>query len=115
MKLRLHSNTLRLRLSQSDVARLAESGRVEEKIEFAPGQALVYALESRPAAAVAASFDGMRIEVVVPAELAAVWMESGETGIEGSGGTVKILIEKDFVCAHGPKEENADAFPNPLM
>jgi hypothetical protein len=42
MKLRFHENSLRLRLSQSEVARLAETGRVENTVSFAPGQVLVY-------------------------------------------------------------------------
>jgi hypothetical protein len=37
MKLRFHANTLRLRLSQSEVARLAETGCVEATVTFAPG------------------------------------------------------------------------------
>ena len=40
-------------------------------------------------------------------------------GIEGAqpvggGSTLKILVEKDFVCIDGPADENQDdAFPNP--
>ena len=114
MKLRLQSSELRLRLSQSDVERLAKAGRVEETIGFAPGQSLEYAIEARPAAEISAGFDGKRIEVTLPLERVADWAASEQTGIEWSGESLKILIEKDFQCLHkGAKD--SDAFPNPLM
>jgi hypothetical protein len=111
MKLRFHNDSLRLRVSQAEMARLAETGRVEDTLTFAPGRTLSYSLETGPA--MAAAFDGQRISIVVPAAAAKYWMESDEAGIEGTSGLLKILIEKDFQCLHS-SEENADAFPNPM-
>ena len=45
MKLRIQGNSLRLRLTQKEVAQLCEWGRVESVVEFSPGQELVYLLE----------------------------------------------------------------------
>jgi len=119
MKLRFQGNTLRLRLSQSDVARLSEAGRVEEHVSFAAGQSLDYAIESRatePAETdeIRASFDGGRILVSLPGAAARRWVESSETGIEAVSGPVRVLIEKDFQCLHRDAEQDGDAFPNPL-
>ena len=114
MKLRLHSGTLRLRLSQSEVARLAETGVVEDTISFAPGQTLCYALEAGPAERIGASFAGNRVRVVVPAAAARMWIESDQTGIEGTDSPLRVLVEKDFQCVHPATEGDADAFPNPL-
>lgn len=111
MKLRLHNNGLRLRLSQSEVARLGESGRVEDTISFAPGQTLSYSIESGPAHA--ASYEHNRIRVVIPEPETRHWIDSDEPGLENSAGPVRILIEKDFQCLHKPGED-ADSFPNPL-
>ncbi len=111
MKLRFHGDSLRLRLSQAEMARLAETGRVEDTLTFAPGQILSYSLET--GAALAAAFDGGRISIVVPVAAAKHWMESEEAGIEGASGPLKMLIEKDFRCLHSG-EEDADAFPNPM-
>ncbi|MGD1090794.1 MAG: hypothetical protein ABSB35_02250 [Bryobacteraceae bacterium] len=113
MKLRFHGGTLRLRLSQSEVARLAEGGQVEEAVTFAPGQVLSYALEAGSSADVTATLRDNRIRVTIPADRATSWAESDETGIQSSKGTLRILIEKDFQCAHPQGEEDADAFPNP--
>jgi hypothetical protein len=114
MKLRLHSGTLRLRLSQPEVAQLAETGRLEDTVTFAPGQVLSYALESGPEAGITATLAGNRIRVAVPAAIAKHWIESDETGIESSGGALQVLIEKDFQCLHRVSEEDADSFPNPM-
>jgi hypothetical protein len=111
MKLRFHNDSLRLRVSQAEMARLAETGRVEDTLTFAPGRTLSYSLETGPA--LAAAFDGQRISIVIPAAPAKHWMESDEAGIEGASGPLKVLIEKDFQCLHS-SEEDADAFPNPM-
>jgi hypothetical protein len=111
MKLRFHGDSLRLRLSQAEVARLAETGRVEDTLTFARGQTLSYSLET--GAALAAAFDGRRISIVIPVAAAKHWMESDEAGIEGASGPVKVLVEKDFQCLHS-RDEDTDAFPNPM-
>ena len=118
MKLRFHGNTLRLRLSQSDVTRLAETGRVEEQVMFAPKQTLVYVIESGVVEGggdeIRASFENGRIRVTLPAAVAKHWVESDETGIESSGGPLTVLVEKDFQCLHRDGDKDGDAFPNPL-
>ncbi len=114
MKLRLHAGSLRLRLSRSDVARLGEEGVVEESIEFSSGSKLRYALEASPVPSISAILDQGNIRVIVPHLIAKRWVESDETGIEASTGTLKVLIEKDFQCLHREQEAGEDSFPNPL-
>lgn len=114
MKLRIHAGSLRLRLSQSEVARLGEGGVIEESVSFAPGSELHYALETGAAAEVTATFDQANIRVVLPTALAKEWIESDQTGIEASSGTLRLLIEKDFQCLHRVPEPGEDSFPNPL-
>ena len=101
-------------LSQSEVARLDETGRVEESLEFSPGSKLLYRIETGTAASVTATFDNASIRVVVPKQVAKEWIDSDQTGIETSTGTLKVLIEKDFQCLHREAEEGEDSFPNPL-
>lgn len=114
MKLRLHAGSLRLRLSQSDVSRLDETGKVEDSIEFSPGSELLYAIEAGAVATIGATFDRGNIRVIVPSEVAKKWIESDQTGIEASTGTLRVLIEKDFQCLHREPEPGEDSFPNPL-
>ena len=114
MKLRLHAGSVRLRLSQSEVTRLGETGKVEDKVVFAPGAELRYSIQSGSAPEVTAQFDNSTIRVLVPGRVAKQWIESDETGIEASSGALKLLIEKDFQCLHRSPESGEDPFPNPL-
>lgn len=122
MKLRIQRNSLRLRLSQSEVAGLAERGRVAECIRFGPQSEaeLTYELvSSERTPTLAASFRARAVTVTVPAERVREWAGSGEVTLEGSiplGGdeVLRILVEKDFKClAPRPGEDESDAFPHP--
>ncbi len=115
MKLRLHGNQLRLRVSQSEVAQLAETGVVKETVTFAPGQTLSYTLEASAAATVGAVFEEGQIKVTLPRPEVTHWIQSDQVGIEGSSGPLSLLVEKDFQCLHGSSPEDADSFPNPLV
>lgn len=112
MKLRFHGDTLRLRLSQSEVTMLAERGSVRETVTFTRGR-LTYVVESSPGAAVSARFEAEEIRVVLPLPQVTHWIESDQVGIEGSDGPLSVLVEKDFQCLHRSSAEDADGFPNP--
>ena len=113
MKLRLHAGSLRLRLSQSEIAVLKNTGKVEEAIAFAPGNQLHYTIETG-SKETGATLNGVHIVVTLPTAVAKQWIESDQTGIEASTGTLKLLIEKDFQCLHREPEPGEDSFPNPL-
>jgi hypothetical protein len=113
VKLRLHAGSLRLRLSQSEVACFKRTGKVEDSIEFAPEGRLSYALESGATPEIAASFVKGTIRVVVPKSIATRWADSDEIGMDASSGPLRILIEKDFQCLHREPEPGEDSFPNP--
>ena len=117
MKMRIQGNSLRLRLTQKEVAQLRDCGRVESFIEFAPGRALAYLLESSfHAEAVTANFDGHAIRVLVPMHVMTEWAKSDQVSILAQSQTgVKLLIEKDFQCLHKPGEQDPDAYPHPLL
>lgn len=108
MKLRMVSNSLRLRLTRSEVAQLAEQGSVEERIEFVNGSTLTYELESRPHLDdVVALFENGSIMVRVPQAMAQEWAATDQIGMQAEVGPLTVLIEKDFQCAHGEKDPDA--------
>jgi len=122
MKLRVRNNSIRLRLTQSEVTRFKETGFVEEVIEFGltPDKNLVYRLIAGEAGeAVTARFENGKVTVTVPKLQARHWTDSNQVTIEneqiiGDTKTLKILIEKDFACLdrrYG--EDDSDAFPHP--
>ena len=119
MKLRIRGNSIRLRLTRSEVRRLADNGTVEEWTDFGGGRRFGYGLRADDVPAPAASFDDRTVLVRLPRDAARRWADGDQVGIEGTqpvggGATLKILVEKDFVCIDGPADENQDdAFPNP--
>jgi hypothetical protein len=117
MKLRIQGNSLRLRLTQKEVAHLRDCGRVESLIEFSPGQRLVYLLEgSFHAKALSAAFNGRAIRVTVPVQVMAEWAESDQVSMEATSSEgLQLLIEKDFQCLHGRGEQDLDAYVRPMM
>lgn len=123
MKLRVKNNSVRLRLTQSEVARFKDSGRVEEAIEFGiePHQRFVYVIKSgAETKTMRAAIENNRITILVPKAQADEWTNTAQIGIEneqtiGGGKTLRLLIEKDFACLE-PRagETDADTFPHPL-
>lgn len=122
MKLRIKGNSIRLRLLQSEVERFAAAGQISEEIEFEAGGSgyLRYSLVTSPAAeSMTARFRGNEISIVVPSSAAQEWAADDQVILEseqpiGSGDTLKIIVEKDFVCIDRPDDpDREDAFPNP--
>ena len=115
MKLRLQGNSVRLRLTRSEVGRLRDTGLVEESVDFGGGERLVYRLQSRPEPdPVRAGFSQGMVTVSVPAEVAQAWADSDEVGIYAPSGALVISIEKDFRCLTRPLDgQERDAYPNP--
>lgn len=111
MKLRLEEKSLRLRLSEAEVAQFAHTGRVAYTIIFGPaaGQTLEYALEKLPAtaatAAVQVRYAAGALVVEVPAPLAEEWTATEKNGfsaqiVVAEGRELRILVEKDLDCRH---------------
>src|SRR5258706_6103110 len=102
MKLRIRGNSLRLRLAQTEVARLVRAGRVEDRTQLGqdPGLSLEVRLQLSEFRLVpGVEFDGGRITVSLPEAQAKSWARENEVGIYGEEPWgLKIIIEKDFQC-----------------
>lgn len=119
MKLRIRGNSIRFRLSQTEMVQLVENGAVHDSVEFGPDARLTYRVEARPVESLKADFTAQGIQVDIPAAMVQRWAEPEEVAIRGEqaltgGASLSILLEKDFVCLT-PRdgEEDADSFPNP--
>jgi hypothetical protein len=121
MKLRIKGDSLRLRVSRSEVARILSRERVEETVHFAshPHAKLTYALEQKQSLSeLTVRYAEGKITVLVPGALADTWCSTDLVGIAGSVnlgniGSLELLIEKDFACLDLSDEENQDTFSNP--
>jgi hypothetical protein len=121
MKLRIKGNSLRLRVSRSEFARLLKRDRLEETIHFAPqaNAKLTYALEQTAStSAPTLRYTQNNVTVRIPADQANTWCVSDQVGIVaslsgGSFGFLDVLIERDFACLDRNGEDNEDTFANP--
>jgi hypothetical protein len=120
VKLRILGDTVRLRLAQSDVHALRETGRVEDSTHFGPDAVLTYAVErAEGAGEMTAVFSAGTICVRIPSEHVRRWADSDEVSLRGEqpiddARTLALLVEKDFKCAMPREgEEDDDAFENP--
>ena len=118
MKIRMQGNSMRLRLTQSEVNSLEESGRVEERVNFGPST-LTYALEKMTSGLISARFADNCITVFLSEAKAKEWASTDRTGFENiapteHGESLRILVEKDFKCiTPRPGEDESDNFENP--
>ena len=121
MKIRIRGNTLRFRLGRTEVAELGQNGRIEEKVNFGPGDQnnFFYTLESAAGHDFIGTFAGGRIKLSVPASIVGRWASSDDVSIEGTQtiddqNELKFLIEKDFVCLNAHNDEDqSDRYPHP--
>jgi hypothetical protein len=123
MKLRIKGNSIRMRLGQSEVRRLASEGVIAEFTDFGAfspehfGYALHVTFEDPT---ISARFADGRVIVRVPAGAIRLWAETEQSDIRAvqrttDGSELRILIEKDLECIEVPADESQeDAFPNPL-
>ncbi|MEP2771062.1 MAG: hypothetical protein ABJH05_02860 [Fulvivirga sp.] len=117
MKIRIKGNSLRLRLTQSEVEEFTSNGRVSDSIHFGENQ-LIYTLQSEDRGDVVASFNGEFITVTIPRKEGEQWASTEQVGISRdqplkNNERLSILIEKDFQCLIPRKEDESDLFTNP--
>src|SRR5690606_920640 len=119
MKLRIRGNSVRIRLSQTELKELAENGVAEDRARFSAESSLAYRVRVAPAGPVRAEFGADGVTVTLPRATLERWLAPDEVSIRaeqpiGGGDALKILIEKDFACLVPREgEDDSDLFPNP--
>ena len=105
MKLRISGNSLRLRLTDSDLEAMRRDGRIECWTGFGPGRRFVYALEtSGDSESLFAEFEQDALTVTMPLQWVEEWRHDEEyfeamQPIDGDQ-HLHLLVEKDLACAH---------------
>jgi hypothetical protein len=121
MKLRIKGNSLRLRVSRSELERFASGERIVETIRFGPEPEarLTYALVwDEEIDKMTVRYISRTVTVQIPFASAYNWRSSDLVGLSaridlGSVGILDVLVEKDFACMDQHHTENEDTFPNP--
>lgn len=120
MKLRILDNSIRLRLSQTEVRSIGTDGIVSGRTAFAGGATFDYVLESSPSTlATEATIVANVLTVRVPQDFIGQWTGSDQVSIKARqqldrGEALSILIEKDFACLEPREgEDESDLFVHP--
>lgn len=120
MKLRILNNSIRLRLTRTEVDTLQEEGLVKAHTDFPGDRDFHYVVEASPAVVKAGAFFSDRIMTVrLPDTTVRNWATTDEVSISASqlldgGETLSILVEKDFHClAPRDGEDESDMYPHP--
>lgn len=118
MKIRIQGNSIRIRLSKPEVAKLADEGSLLEKTSFGK-TSFWYRLESKPdLTTLSAAYYHDQITLFVPKEFLTDWAENNVVGFEAympvsETETLYLLLEKDFKCLDNVLEDQSDNFENP--
>ncbi len=121
MKLRIKGNSLRFRITQPDMEKLIDSGRIEEVVYFATDDEamLGYALRHETTLpSPTLIYDSLIIEAALPTHIAREWAATMQVGIYfsvnlGTRGVLNLIVEKDFACLDPGDDDVVGTFPNP--
>ena len=121
MKLRIKGNSLRLRVTPSEVRQLLRNGVIREHVQLSanPKDRLTYAVRSSlSGAATTVAYQLGIVTVCVPEIQLEKWAGSEDVGVYahvalGDAPGLSVAIEKDFACLDRSDADNEDTFPNP--
>ncbi|WP_405380083.1 DUF7009 family protein [Maribacter sp. LLG6340-A2] len=120
MKIRIKGNSVRFRLTQSEVKALSENGEIYDhtnfgKSEFKYGVVLTDGIPN-----LETSFKDNCIILKMPSALGKKWYNNeivtyDHTVATSNGETLYLLLEKDFTCLDNTLEDQSDNYPNPKL
>lgn len=119
MKLRIKDDSIRLRLSQTEVRLLKENGNVSTLCNISPVNALLYGIKSAGSSQWSVIYKDGKVIVSVPEDVLQYFYQEDNISIDqrldnGRQQGLYLLIEKDFQClTDRPHEDESDLFPNP--
>ncbi len=118
MKLRIKGNSIRLRLSKSEVEKFPDTKYIEECTSFG-NNFFVYALKCKnDSKELSADFKDGKITVFIPEIFIKDWAVNNVVGFNSQIETrnpegLNILVEKDFKCLDETEEDQSDNYENP--
>lgn len=118
MKIRIKGNSIRYRLTKSEVDMFCKTGRLEEVTNFG-NSVFTYAIQAKEAIHMLdAQFEANTVTLFLDKEKSKHWFESNEVGFthsvkKGNGTNLLLLLEKDFACLDEREEDQSDNYPNP--
>ncbi len=118
MKIRIKGNSIRIRLTKTEVSIFCDQGIYTEETRF-NDRSFRYSLQaSDQHENLRATFNDDTISLFVPRPFTKNWANNDEVGIKNlqildDGTELFLLLEKDFVCLDETFEDQSDNYPNP--
>ena len=118
MKIRIRGNSVRLRLTKTEVEQFGKEGYMQEQTQFG-ATALTYALKSTDSDQMTATFEEHTITMYLPKAKADQWVNTEKVGFDalmnvGDDNELYLLLEKDYKCLDNTDEDQSDNYENPL-
>jgi predicted nucleotidyltransferase len=118
MKIRIKDNSLRVRLSRSEVELFNEEGYMQAQTDFG-SNIFYYAVKRNDDESMSVEFINAHLTLFVPQHLLEKWAATNLVGLEynlplDNGSHLHLLLEKDFKCIDAVvTEDQSDYFENP--
>lgn len=114
MKIRISGNSIRLRLTQTEVGQFVTLGIVSSTCQIGKHN-FIYQIKQEQTDNIFAQLSEQTITIFVPKKLAQKWDTDDRVGFDTTDENgLYILIEKDFQCLKPRQnEDESDNFPNP--
>ena len=119
MKIRIKDNSVRLRLTRTEVEKFGQEKYIECKTEFG-NASFIYAMRSEDVEEISADLADNKITMHIPISIAETFISTDVVGFHHekvltSGRKLFLLFEKDFKCIDGEVlEDQSDNYENPL-
>ena len=120
MKIRIKGNSVRLRLTKTEVENFAKDGVFTSETQLLGGVFKYRLQRSEAYTHLAAEWNQADNEIIffMPKSIAQEWTETNEVGFQHiqilpDGTELFLLVEKDFVCLDNTFEDQSDNYPNP--
>ncbi|MFS4466750.1 DUF7009 family protein [Maribacter sp. 2210JD10-5] len=118
MKIRIRGNSIRFRLTKTEVETLFKTGEIEETTQI-KNKRFGYRVKLVDHTVVLdASFEEDTISLFLSKSKSQGWPTNAVVGFNTiqkneDGSTLSLLLEKDFVCMDERVEDQSDNYPNP--
>jgi hypothetical protein len=120
MKVRIKGNSVRFRLTKTEVDIFCKEGEYIETTQFSTKK-LSYALKVKTGiTSLEADFIGDLITIYMPEKTQATWATDAIIGHSNEvdwndENALSLLVEKDFTCLDNTIEDQSDNYPNPKL
>lgn len=121
MKIRIKDNSIRFRLSATDLKQLKKNGKVVSKCAFGTSQIFKYSVVANKkgnSEVLCIDLKKNHIKVEIAESDVKEWIKTDLEGFDahmdnGTKEGLYVLLEKDWQCLTPRDEDESDLFPNP--